>query len=113
MHQTCLKRRFRLPYRVDMTPVLALTTDDAKTIAIVAASVFVLLGLLAAWVMKTVVQKVVAAVILAGLALVAWSQRSAVDQCVQDVRASLSTDTGQVTCTFFGTDVDVPVSVTP
>lgn len=96
-----------------MTAVLALTTDDAKTIAIVAASVFVLLGLLAAWIMKTIVQKVVVAVILAGLALAAWSQRTAVDQCVEDVRASLTSDSGQVTCTFFGTDVDVPVTVSP
>ena len=102
-----------LPYRVDMTAVLALTTDDAKTIAIVAASAFVLLGLLAAWVMKTIVQKVVVAVVLAGLALAAWSQRTSVDQCVEDVKASISADSAQVTCTFFGTEVDVPITVTP
>lgn len=96
-----------------MTAVLALTTDDAKTIAIVAASVFVLLGLLAAWIMKTIVQKVIVAVILAGLAVAAWSQRTAVDQCVEDVKASITSDADQVTCTFFGTEVDVPVTVSP
>ena len=96
-----------------MSPVLAITTDDAKTIAIVAAAVFVLLGLLAAWIMKTFVQKVIVAVVLAGLALAAWSQRTSVDQCVEDVKASITSSAGQVTCTFFGTEVEVPVTVNP
>jgi hypothetical protein len=83
-----------------------LTLDTVKTIALVAAVVFVILAVVAAVLLKTIAQKLAVAAILVLLALVVWTQRSALQTCADLVRAtdgSVST-----TCTFFGQDVDIP-----
>lgn len=90
----------------------AVTTDDAKTIGAVVVVGFAVLAIGAAWLMKTIVQKVILAVVLAGIAVAVWSQRAAVDDCVADVRESVGSEQG-TTCTFFGIEVDVPVDLVP
>lgn len=96
-----------------MSAVLtALTTDDAKTIGAVVVVGFAVLAIARAWLMKTIVQKVILAVVLAGIAVAVWSQRAAVDDCVSDVRESVGTEQA-ATCTFFGIEVDVPVDLVP
>lgn len=89
----------------------ALSIDSAKNVAIAAAAVFVVLSLLSAWVVKNVVTKLILVVLLAGLALGAWTQRTNLMDCVEQSRNALEDGTAgvqKVTCTFFGADVEVP-----
>jgi len=90
----------------------ALTTDDAKTIGAVIVVGFAVLAVAAAWLMKTIVQKVILAVVLGGLSVGAWSQRSAVDDCVAEITESVGAGEA-ATCSFFGIQVDVPVDLVP
>jgi hypothetical protein len=92
-----------------VAPVLGITLDTAKNIAIAAVAALVALTVASFWIMKSATQKIVAVAILGLLALLAWSQRAAVTDCADRVRdaveAGVDTDT---TCTFFGIDVTVP-----
>jgi hypothetical protein len=90
----------------------ALTTDDAKTIGMVVVIGFAVLAIGAAWLMKTIVQKVILAVLLGGIAVAVWSQRAAVDDCVAEITESVTADDA-ATCSFFGIEVDVPVDIVP
>ena len=89
--------------------MLALTLDQAKTIAVVVAVALVVLALVSAWIMKTIAQKVALVVILGLLALVVWTQRASLDECADKVRAEARADVGRVdtTCSFFGRDVTI------
>ena len=97
----------------DPTPysghVLALTLGQAKTIAVIVALLLLGLALLSAWVMKTLAQKAALAVILSLLAVLVWSQRAALQECADKVRAEARTDVRQVdtTCSFVGRDVTI------
>ena len=115
--------------------MLGLTLDEAKNVALVAATVFAIGAIVAIWVMKSIVQKVLVAVLLVMLAFAAWSQRESLQECADKVQASVSTavddatattttavgatapDGGDAatedgaddaTCTFFGVDVTIP-----
>ena len=94
------------PYSDD---VLALTLGQAKTLAVIVALLLLGLALLSAWVMKTLAQKAALAVILALLAVLVWSQRAALQECADKVRAEARTDVSQVdtTCSFIGRDVTI------
>lgn len=84
----------------------ALSIESAKNIAIVVAVVFVILSLVSAWLVKNVVTKIIITVVMVGLALGAWTQRSSLQDCATKAQAAATT--GAVTsvkCTFFGTDV--------
>jgi protein-S-isoprenylcysteine O-methyltransferase Ste14 len=87
--------------------MLALSLGQAKTIAIVVVIAFVVLGLVAAWLMKTIVQKVVALVVLLGLAGVMWFQRDSLQDCADQARARADARdiSGELTCSFLGQDV--------
>lgn len=89
--------------------VLALTLGQAKNTAVVVAVVLVALAVVSAWVMKSIAQKVAVALILGLLAVVVWSQRTALQECTAKVRAEASADFARVdtTCSFFGRDVDI------
>jgi len=90
----------------------ALDTNDAKTIGTIVVVVFIALGVLSAWLMKTIVQKVVLVVILGGLAVFVYSQRTSLDQCVDDITMAISdTDRQSATCSFVGFDVELPVTI--
>ena len=73
-------------------------------------SVAVLLALLAVWVVKEVVKKVLTVVILLAIAGLAWSQRAELTDCADEVarRPSTPRPMPDTTCTFFGQDVTVP-----
>ena len=117
--------------------MLGLSLDEAKNIALVGATAFAILGIAAIWVMKTVVQKVLVALLLIMLAFAAWSQRESLQECAAQVQANVTTDIANVsaasptsvdpatpastpngadadtaaaaaTCTFFGVDVTIP-----
>lgn len=118
--------------------MLGLTLDEAKNIALVAATAFALLAIAAIWVMNSIVQKVLVAVLLVMLAFAAWSQRASLQECAEQVQANVSSSIAQATtpdatpattaptvddpatpdgaatsgtdstCTFFGVDVTIP-----
>jgi hypothetical protein len=87
--------------------VLALSLDQATNLALIVATVLVVGAVAVFWVMKTVVQKLVVAVLLALLAFATWSQRASLQECADKVRANLGDGAlDDTTCTFFGVDVD-------
>lgn len=93
--------------------MFGLTLDDAKTIAIVTATVLAVGAVVSFWVMKSIVQKLTVAVLLAVLAFAVWTQRVSLQDCadkVQDSFERAGTDVVIVDteCSFFG--VTVPVS---
>lgn len=87
--------------------MFALDVETAKTVAIVAVGAFVLFGILSAWLVKTVVTKVIMIVVMAGLAVAAFSQRASLDDCATRAKDAVG-DVESVECTFFGTTIDVP-----
>ncbi len=87
----------------------ALSLDSAKNIAIVVALVFLVLTVASAWLIKNIVTKLIMIVLMGGLALGAWTQRTSLQDCASKARDGFdSGSTTPVTCTFFGTDVNVP-----
>ena len=113
--------------------MLGLSLDEAKNVALVAATLFAIGAIAAIWMMKTIVQKVLVALLLIMLAFAVWSQRESLQECAAQVQAnvtagianasspsptttdpaapgSTSTDTSVAgaTCTFFGVDVTIP-----
>jgi ABC-type transport system involved in cytochrome bd biosynthesis fused ATPase/permease subunit len=111
--------------------MLGLSLDQATNIALIVATGFVVAAVAVFWVMKTIVQKLVVAVLLALLAFATWSQRASLQDCADKVETNLrnsvdvgSTDQGaadtsetdtsetdtsttDTMCRFFGVDVDV------
>jgi hypothetical protein len=85
--------------------MLALTLDQAKTIATLAVAVLVVGAIGSAWLMKEIMQKVALVVILGLLAVLVWTQRSSLDDCADRVRAAGFSD--DTTCSFFGRDVTI------
>ena len=116
--------------------MIALSLDEARNIALVAATAFAIAAIVAIWVMKTIVQKVLVAVLLVMLAFAAWSQRESLQECAEQVQANVTADIAnattsptttlgtttagntptaadgttisETTCTFFGVDVTIP-----
>ena len=92
--------------------MLALTLDDAKTIAIVAATALAVGAVVSFWVMKSLVQKLAAAVLLGVLAFAVWTQRVSLQDCadkVQDNFELAGTDVvvTDTECSFFGITVTI------
>lgn len=92
--------------------VLALTLDSAKNIAIGLAAVFAIGSIGAAWIMKTIVQKVAMALVLAVLAFAVWSQRTSLQDCadkVQDAyeRNGTTVSLSDTDCSFFGATITI------
>lgn len=89
--------------------MLAVTLDQAKSIAAIAVVGLLVLAVGSAWIMKTVAQKVALVMILGLLALVVWTQRSSLQECADKVRAEARTQVTGVdtTCTFFGQDITI------
>ena len=114
--------------------MLGLSLDEAKNVALVAATVFAIGAIAAIWMMKTIVQKVLVALLLIMLAFAAWSQRESLQECADQVQANAASDVAdavdaasnspttttadagaaaetsisETTCTFFGVDVTIP-----
>jgi hypothetical protein len=92
--------------------VFALTLDDAKTIAIVAATALAVGAVVSFWVMKSLVQKLAVAALLGVLAFAVWTQRVSLQDCADKVQANFElagtdvvvTDTE---CSFFGITVTI------
>jgi hypothetical protein len=92
--------------------VIALSLDAAKNIAIAVAVVFAIGSVAAAWVMKTIIQKVVTALVLAVLAFAVWTQRTSLQDCADKVKDAYERDGTSVSfidtdCSFFGTTITI------
>lgn len=90
--------------------MLALTLGQAKTIAVLVVIVLIALAAAAAWMMKEVMQKVAAVVILGLLALLVWTQRASLQECSEKVRAAgidFNDPDVDTTCSFLGRDVEI------
>jgi hypothetical protein len=92
--------------------VLGLTLDDAKTIGIVVATALAVGAVVSFWVVKSVVQKILVAALLAVLAFAVWTQRVSLQDCADKVQENFDlaasdlvvTDTE---CSFFGVTVTI------
>jgi hypothetical protein len=93
--------------------VLALGLDTARTTAVIVVAVAVGLALVGAWVVRAVVGKLVAIVLLGGLAAAVWSQRESLQDCADRVGATLPAGAvDETTCEFLGRAVTI-TSVIP
>lgn len=112
---------------------LDLDFDQAKNVALLVAVGCVIGAVLAIWILNSIVQKVVVALLLLLLGFAAWSQREALQDCASKVQTSIEIVTSELdtvtgtsvptetptdvptnvseldtSCTFFGTDVSIP-----
>ena len=92
--------------------MLALTLDDAKTIALVAATALTVGAVVSFWIMKSLVQKLAVAALLGVLAFAVWTQRVSLQECadkVQDNFELAGTDVvvADTECSFFGITVTI------
>jgi len=105
--------------------------DQAKNFALLGAVGCVVGAVAAIWILRSIVQKVLVALLFLLLGYAAWSQREALQDCASKVEASIeivtselapdtttptgaptdvATDVAQLdtSCTFFGIDVPIP-----
>jgi hypothetical protein len=92
--------------------MLGLTLDEAKTIAIVAATALAVGAVVSFWIMKSIVQKLAVAALLGVLAFAVWTQRVSLQDCadkVQDNFELAGTDivVADTECSFFGLTVTI------
>ena len=92
--------------------MLALTLDDAKTIAIVAATALAVGAVVSFWVMKSLVQKLAVAALLGVLAFAVWTQRVSLQDCADKVQDNFELAGSDVVvtdteCSFFGITVTI------
>lgn len=85
--------------------MLALTFETARTIAMIAIGVFLVGAVAAGILMKSIAQKLAMVTILGLLALLAWTQRTALEDCARMARENATIV--ETTCTFFGRDVTI------
>lgn len=92
--------------------MLGLSLDDAKTIAIVVATVLVVGAIVSFWIMKSIVQKLAVAAVLGVLAFAVWTQRVSLQDCADKVRNNFELAASDVAvtdteCSFFGMTVTI------
>ena len=86
----------------------ALSLESAKTVAIVVAVAFVAFAVISAWLIKNVVTKLIMVLLMAGLALGVWTQRTSLQDCADKAAAQAEAlEATGLTCTFFGTEIEV------
>lgn len=86
-----------------------ITLETARNVAVVVALGLVAIAVVAAWLVKKIVAKLITVGVLAALALLVWSQRSSLDDCADRVQERMRTGAvdEDTTCRFFGQDVTV------
>src|SRR5687768_4985307 len=86
--------------------VLAIDVDGAKTLALALVGGFVVLSIVSAIVIKKITTKLISTLLLVGLALGVWTQRSELQDCAERARDRAAAGIqGDLSCSFFGTDV--------
>lgn len=89
------------------TSLLGVDLDTVRNGSLFTVAGAVLLALAAVWLVKQVVTKVLTVAILLAIAGLVYSQRTELNDCVDEVRqnAGLNDD---MECAFFGQDVKIP-----
>ena len=92
--------------------MLALTLETAKQLAVSVVVIFVVGAFLAAWIMKTIVQKFATFFVLALLAFAVFTQRTSLQDCADKVQGNFERIGTDVTvtdtdCSFFGVTITV------
>lgn len=92
--------------------MLAISLDTAKNIAIAVTVIFVVGAVVAAWIMKTIIQKLATAFVLVLLAFAVYTQRTALQDCADKVTGNFERVGTDVTvtdtdCSFFGMTVTI------
>lgn len=88
--------------------MVAITLETARNVAVLVALGLVVGAFVAAWIIRKLVAKALTAVVLAGLAVVVWSQKDSLDECADRVKTTLAAGAvDDTTCTFLGRDVTV------
>jgi uncharacterized membrane protein YfcA len=89
--------------------MFAIDLESAKRIGIGVVVGLVVLSFLAAWLIKSVVMKLITIGLLLALAFAVWTQRNALQDCADQLQEKARVgDFSSTTCTFFGFDVTVP-----
>ena len=89
-----------------------MTLEQATTIAIVVTTALAVAAVLSFWVMRSIAQKLLVAVLLGLLAFAVWSQRTALQDCADKVEANYARVGANVTvtdteCSFFGFTITI------
>lgn len=95
---------------------LAISLSEAKNIGIGLVALFLLGSVAAAWIMKTIIQKIAVAAVLVLLAFAVFTQRTSLQDCADKVRTvyELRDETAlpdqplDTECSFFGTTISIP-----
>ncbi len=85
----------------------AMSLESAKTIAIVIVVAFVVFAVISAWVIKNVTMKIISIVLMVGLGLGVWTQRSNLQDCADRAKDKVAAGVDEVKCEFFGSEVSV------
>ncbi len=82
--------------------------ETARNAALIVATISVVLAILSAWLLRTIVSKLIAVVLLGAVAAVAWGQRVSLSDCADRVGETLTAGAvDDTTCTFLGRDVTI------
>lgn len=92
--------------------MLALTLETAKQLAIAVVVIFVVGAFLAAWMMKTIAQKLATVFVLGLLAFAVFTQRTSLQDCADKVqgnfeRIGIDVTVTDTDCSFFGATITV------
>lgn len=85
---------------------ITLDFDAAKNIANGMSVGSIVIAVVAFWLVKNMVMRVVSVVLLLALGFGSYSQRANIVDCADKVRATAGTQA--VSCTFFGQSVEIP-----
>lgn len=86
-----------------------LDLETARNASLWGVLVLVLIALIAVWVVKQVVTKVLTVVVLLALAGLLWSQRVELNDCAASIGDTIAQlGASDTTCTFFGRSITVP-----
>lgn len=88
--------------------MLAIDLESAKKLALGLIVLFAVLSVVSAVIIKNITTKIISIVLMVGLALGVWTQRTNLQDCADTARerAAVGVTTG-LSCTFFGTDVTI------
>ncbi len=85
--------------------MFGLTLDAARNAAVAVGGGLAVLAVASAWIMKSIVQKVIVFTLFSLLAVLVWTQRSSLDECADRVRAAGLE--ANATCSILGREIKI------
>lgn len=91
----------------------AIDPDTLKNLALGVSGGSILVAIVLLKIVSSIVGKIVSSVILVAVALLGYSQREEISSCLKEVTSQSSmTVPTEISCTFFGQQIDVKVPTT-